>query len=100
MFDEPISEIIPGVPLALATGCSVVSVDKKNGSYTDFKFDPNALRENHKLYAEGSIPLLIAAGTPEIRDEIIKYYLEAKKELEKTPTKATDIFKATQATIN
>jgi fructose-1,6-bisphosphatase/inositol monophosphatase family enzyme len=96
MFDEPMSEIIPGVPLALAAGCSVVSVNE-DGSFEDFKFDPNTLRENHKLYSEGSIPLFVAAATPEIRDEIIKYYLEAKS---RTGNISTNIFKSTQATIN
>jgi len=84
MFDEPMSEIIPGVPLALATGCSVVSVNE-DGSFENFKFNPDALKENHKLYSEGSIPLLVAAATPEVRDEVIKYYMEAKSEIRNRP---------------
>jgi len=83
MFDEPVSEIIPGLPLALAAGCTAVSVNE-DGTFEDFKFSPNALKENHRLYSEGSIPLLIAAATPEIRDEIIRYYLEAKNKIKKT----------------
>lgn len=80
MFNEPISEIIPGLPLALAAGCTVVSVNE-DGSYTDFKFNPNDLRGNHELYSEGSVPLFIAAATTEIRDEVIRYYLKAKSEM-------------------
>jgi len=80
MFDEPVSEIIPGLPLALATGCTAVSVNE-DGTYRDFKFDPNVLKENYKHYSEVSVPLFIAAATPEIRDEIIKYYLKAKNEI-------------------
>ncbi len=79
MRNEPLSEIIPGLPLALTAGCTVVSVNE-DGSYQEFKFDPNALKENHKLYSEGVVPLFIAAATPEIRDEIIKSYVEGKKE--------------------
>jgi hypothetical protein len=80
MFDEPVSEIIPGLPLALAAGCTVVSVNE-DGTYQQFKFDPKAMRENHKLYAEGTVPLLIAAATPEIRDELISAYVKAKNEI-------------------
>lgn len=81
MFDEPLSEIIPGLALALAAGCTVVSVNPENGTYKNFKFDPNQLRENHKLYAEGTVPLFMAAATPEIRDELIKAYMDKKNEI-------------------
>lgn len=81
MFDEPLSEIIPGLALASAAGCTVVSVNPENGTYKNFKFDPNQLRENHKLYAEGTVPLFIAAATPEIRDELIKAYMDKKNEI-------------------
>lgn len=80
MFDEPASEIIPGLPLALAAGCTVVSVNMEDGTFEDYKFNPNELRANHRLYSEGSVPLFIAAATPEIRDELIKSYMEAKEE--------------------
>jgi|WetSurMetagenome_2_1015567.scaffolds.fasta_scaffold03406_9 fructose-1,6-bisphosphatase/inositol monophosphatase family enzyme len=87
MFDEPVSEIIPGLPLALAAGCTVVSVNE-DGTHNDFKFDPNALREDHKLYSEGSVHLFIAAATPGVRDEIITAYVKAKSEtLEAEKTK-------------
>lgn len=78
MHNEPFSEIIPGLPLALAAGCTVVAVNE-DGTYEEFKFNPNELKANYKLYSEGTVPLFIAAATPEIRNEIIKYYLEAKK---------------------
>lgn len=71
MFDEPRTEIDPGLPLALAAGCTVVSVNP-DGSFEDYRFDP----EQHR---EGRIPLFIAACTPEIRDQIIRYYLESQK---------------------
>ncbi len=90
MFNEPVSEIIPGVPLALATGCTVVSVNE-DGTYREFKFDPNALRENYKLYSEGVVPLFIATATPEIRDQIIKYYLEEKTRSKAEETKQEDL---------
>jgi hypothetical protein len=93
MFDEPMSEIIPGLPLALAAGCTAVSVNE-DGTYQDFKFDPKALRENHKLYAEGAVPLFIAAATPEVRNELISAYVEAKNEIimsEKTQKELTEL---------
>lgn len=80
MRNEPLSEIIPGLPLALAAGCTAVSVNE-DGSYREFKFNPNALKEDHKLYSEGLVSLFIAAATPEIRDEIIRYYLEEKTKM-------------------
>lgn len=90
MRNEPLSEIIPGLPLALAAGCTVVAVNE-DGTYQEFKFNPNALKENYKLYSEGTIPLFIVAATPEIRDEIITYYMEGKEE-KAEPQEAKDAF--------
>ncbi len=67
MFDEPRSEIDPGFPIAKKAGCSVVSVNS-DGSYTDYVFLPG--RQHDK------IDLLIAAVTPELRDELIEYYVK------------------------
>lgn len=72
MFDEPRTEIDPGLPLALAAGCTVVSVNP-DGSFEEYRFDPNQHRE-------GRIPLFIAACTPKIRDQIIKYYLKYRSQ--------------------
>lgn len=71
MFDEPRTEIDPGLPLALAAGCTVVSVNP-DGSFEEYRFHPNKHRE-------GRIPLFIAACTPEIRNQIIRYYLESQQ---------------------
>lgn len=71
MFNEPRTEIDPGLPLALAAGCTVVSVDPESGSWENYKFDESRHDE--------SVPLFIAACTPELRDEIIDYYVEGKK---------------------
>jgi len=72
MFNEPCSEIDPGFPIAKAAGCSVVSVDS-DGSYKDYEFIPGKQHDK--------VDLLIAATTPRLRDELIKYY--AKKYAEK-----------------
>lgn len=90
MFDEPMSEILPGLPLALAAGCTVVQVNE-DGTYQDFKFDPKALRENHKLYSEATIPLFIAAATPEIRDELIATYVKTRNEISEAEKKQKEI---------
>lgn len=77
MFDEPRSEIDPGLTLALAAGCTVVSVNP-DGSFEDYRFDPKHNKEE--------VPLFIAACTPELRDEIIAYYLQGKqKQQEQRP---------------
>jgi len=69
MFDEPRSEIDPGYPIARAAGCQVVSVDKE-GNYKDYQFIPE--RQHDK------VDLLIVATNPELRDELIKYYLSKR----------------------
>ena len=69
MFDEPRSEIDPGYPIARAAGCQVVSVDKE-GNYKDYQFIPG--RQHDK------VDLLIVATNPELRDELIKYYLSKR----------------------
>lgn len=77
MFDEPRSEIDPGFPMAKRAGCTIVSVNS-DGSYEDYQFFPG--RQHDK------VDLLIAAATPELRDELIKYYV--KKYAEKYSFKA------------
>ncbi len=67
MFNEPRSEIDPGFQIAKRAGCSIVSVNS-NGSYKDYEFIPG--RQHDK------VDLLIAAATPELRDELIKYYVK------------------------
>ncbi len=72
MFDEPRSEIDPGFPIAKKAGCQIVSVDS-DGNYTDYEFVPGKQHDK--------VDLLIATATPELRDELIKYY--GKKYAEK-----------------
>jgi len=76
MFDEPYSEILPGFTLARFAGLTVVSVNLEDGTYTDFRFDPS-LAADPERYASGTVPLFIAASTPELTEEIIGYYLRA-----------------------
>lgn len=79
MFKEPFSEIFTGLPIALDAGCTVVSVDAETGQTKELKFEPEKIKTNPEIYKNGTVPFYIAAATPEIRDEIIRYYLEAKK---------------------
>ncbi len=67
MFDEPRSEIDPGYPIAKAAGCSIVSVDS-DGNYKDYQFLPGKQHDK--------VDLLIAASSPELRDELINYYVK------------------------
>jgi len=67
MFGEPRSEIDPGYPIAKAVGCQVIAVNE-DGEYTDYKFIPGRQYQR--------VPLLIAASTPELKDEIINCYRE------------------------
>jgi len=81
MFNEPHSEIIPGLPLALATGCTVVSVNE-DGTFENYSFNKDLYWGDHDLYNTGKVPFFIAAATPEIRDEIIGYYITSQKQNE------------------
>lgn len=67
MFDEPRSEIDPGFLIAKKAGCEVVTIDV-DGNYQDYQFLPG--RQHDK------VDLLIAASTPQLRDELIKYYIK------------------------
>ena len=71
MFDEPRSEIDPGFAIAKKAGCEVVTIDV-DGSYKDYEFSPG--RQHDK------VDLLIATCTPELRDELISYYIKKYNE--------------------
>jgi len=71
MFNEPRSEIDPGFMIAKKAGCSVVTIDV-DGSYKDYEFVPG--RQHDK------VDLLIASSTPELRDELINYYIKKYNE--------------------
>jgi len=71
MFNEPRSEIDPGFMIAKKAGCSVVAIDV-DGSYKDYEFVPG--RQHDK------VDLLIASSTPELRDELINYYIKKYNE--------------------
>jgi len=71
MFDEPRSEIDPGYFIAKKAGCEIVSVDS-DGSCRDYEFIPGKQHDK--------VGLLIAACTPELRDELIRYYVKKYEE--------------------
>jgi len=71
MFNEPRSEVDPGFPMAKKAGCSVVSVNS-DGGYQDYQFIPGKQHDK--------VDLLIAAATPKLRDELIKYYVKKYNE--------------------
>ena len=70
MFDEPRSEIDPSFAIAKAVGCDIVEVDTE-GNWEEYEFMPG------KQYEK--VDFLIAACTPELRDDIIRYYIEQKR---------------------
>ncbi|MDO8621048.1 MAG: inositol monophosphatase family protein [Candidatus Levybacteria bacterium] len=76
MLKEPRTEIDPGLALAKTAGCTIVSVDPETGAYEEYNFDPT--RNKNKE----DVQFFIASATPEIRDEIIKYFIEGKRENE------------------
>ena len=66
MFDEPRSEIDPGFVFAKRAGCEVVTVNS-DGTYEDYRFLPG--RQHDK------VDLLVATSTPQLRDQLIGYYV-------------------------
>lgn len=79
MFDEPHSEILPGLPLALAAGCVASSVNLATGDIEEYKFNPEFIT-NPEGYTHGTVPLFIAARSPQLRDEIVEYYMRGRKD--------------------
>lgn len=71
MFNEPRSEIDPGFGIAQSAGCEIVSVNS-DGTYEDYEFIPGKQQDK--------VGLLVAAVTPELRDELIKYYVKKYNE--------------------
>ncbi|MCD6094872.1 hypothetical protein J7J39_03140 [bacterium] len=67
MFDEPRSEIDPGLALAKIANCKVTEV-KPDGSYKEYRFLP--AKQHEKIH------LLIAASTEQLRDELLNHYLK------------------------
>lgn len=64
MLEEPRSEIDPGFGIAKAAGCLVGEIDRE-GNWKDYEFVPGKQHD--------TVPLFIAAATPQLRDEIISY---------------------------
>jgi fructose-1,6-bisphosphatase/inositol monophosphatase family enzyme len=69
MFDEPRSEIDPSFAIAKSVGCDIGEVDTK-GNWEEYKFVPG------KQYEK--VDFFIAACTKELRNDIIRYYMEQK----------------------
>jgi len=78
MFDELHSEILPGLPLALAAGCVASSIDLETGEVSEYRFNPEFIT-NPEGYTHGTVDLFIAARSPQLRDEIVQYYLSGRK---------------------
>ncbi len=70
MFDEPRSEIDPSFAIAKSVGCDIGEVDVE-GNWKEYEFMPG------KQYEK--VDFFIAACTPELRNDIIRYYMEQKK---------------------
>jgi fructose-1,6-bisphosphatase/inositol monophosphatase family enzyme len=69
MFDEPRSEIDPSFAIAKSVGCDIGEVDEK-GNWKEYEFVPG------KQYEK--VGFFIAACTPELRNDIIGYYMKQK----------------------
>lgn len=80
MFDEPRSEIDPGLALAKAAGSQVVSV-RRDGTYEDYLFKPGRQHD--------TVPFFIVTCTEELRDEIIAYYKHRLPQLPQSALQAS-----------
>jgi hypothetical protein len=70
MFDEPRSEIDPSYVIAKSVGCDIGEVDEK-GNWKEYEFVPGRQYEK--------VGFFIAACTKELRNDIIRYYMEQKR---------------------
>ncbi len=80
MFDEPNSEILPGLPIALAAGCVASSVDLVSGGVEEYKKFNTDFIKNPEGYTDGAVDLFIVARSLQLRDEIVEYYLKGRKD--------------------
>lgn len=72
MFNEPHSEIIPGLPFALDAGCEVMAINP-DGTSESYRVNPRSLKRRPNDYKEGGVRLLAVTATPELRDEVISH---------------------------
>lgn len=69
MFDEPRSEIDPSFAIAKSVGCDIGEVDAE-GNWREYEFIPGRQYEK--------VDFFIAACTPELRNDIIRSYMNPK----------------------
>ncbi len=82
MRNEPLSEIIPGLALALLAGCKVGSINPETGVFEEFSFNPLDIRANHRIYSEGTVPIFVAASNMEIVNQLKEAYMASKTKKE------------------
>lgn len=70
MFDEPRSEIDPSFAIAKSVGCDIGEVDAE-GNWKEYEFVPGSQYDK--------VDFFIAACTKELREDIIRYYLDQKR---------------------
>lgn len=73
MFNEPHSEIMPGLPFALAAGCEVTVINPDDGTFKPYSVDLGTLRQRPIDYKKGVVRLLVVTATPELRNEVISH---------------------------
>lgn len=71
MKEEPRIEIDPGYHMVKRAGCQIVYVNPFNGSFIDYKFDPDKTNE--------SVGIFLATSTAELRDRFIEYLMSCLK---------------------
>lgn len=67
---EPVSEIWPGVGMALMRGYKTYEVDEETSELKDLKFDFQHFLRNPERYAEDRVPFMIVAATLKLAQQI------------------------------
>lgn len=67
---EPVSEIWPGVGMALMRGFKAFRVDENTGELKDLKFDFQHFLQNPERYSEDRVPFMIVASTLKLARQI------------------------------
>lgn len=73
MFGEPVSEVIEGVPFIKSADYIAASVNLEDGTWEEYKFDPQFYLKNPERYNTDRIPLFVVASSKPLLYEIIRY---------------------------
>lgn len=73
MFGEPISEVVQGMAFLRDAGYIAASINPHDGTWEEYRFDPEFYLKNLERYNTDRIPLFVVASSRPLLYEIIRY---------------------------